>query len=134
MKKYLFGVAASAIAVLLVGCSTLGVHEGFAATMPSVIFSRGTQGGATEPNLEVLKRPYKHLSRVSGEASQVNVLVLVTAGDASIESAQKDALLKVQGADTLINRNFDIRHFSLFSIFTIATLRVTGDAIKFTDH
>lgn len=64
---------------------------------------------------------------------QTNVLLLITLGDASIEAAQTDALSKAKGADALINRNVDIEHFSVLGLFTVAKLRVTGDAIRYTD-
>ena len=116
------------------GCNSgIGVREGFGYVAPSVIYSGGVQGGVAEPNLEIIKRPYTHLRRVSGEASQTNILMLVTFGDASIEKAQNDALAKARGADALINRNFDVKQLSILCLFSTATLRVSGDAIKYTD-
>ena len=134
MKKMMLSAAVCALAAMLTGCNNLvTVQNGFCAAVPGVIFSRGIQGGAVEPNLEILKRPYTHLGRVNGEASQSNILFLITTGDASIDAAEKDALSKVKNADALINRNFNVKHFSLLCLFTVATLQVSGDAIKFSD-
>ncbi len=134
MKKMLLSIAICTLAAILTGCNNLvTVQNGFGAVAPGIILSRGIQGGATEPNLEILKRPYGHLARVTGEASQSNILFLFTSGDASIDAAERDALSKVRNADALINRNFNVKHFSFLCIFTVATLQVTGDAIKFSD-
>lgn len=119
---------------LLTGCNSgIGVASGFGYTAPGLIYSMGVQGGVSELNVDAIKRPYKHIARVSGESIQSNVLLLVTTGDASIEAAQTDALSKAKGADALINRNFDVAHVSILGLFTVAKLRVTGDAIQFTD-
>ena len=132
--KVFFSVALLGAMLLLAGCNSgIGVGSGFGYTAPGLIFSNGVQGGVSELNIDALKRPYKHISRVKGESEQANVLLLITLGDASIEAAQTDALSKVKGADALINRNFDIEHFSVLGLFTTAKLRVTGDAIKYTD-
>ena len=132
--KIFITLAATAIAVLMFGCnSSIAVGNGYGYTAPGLIYSSGIQGGVSEPNFEILKRPYQHLGRVSGESVQVNTLLLVTLGDASIEAAQLDALAKAPKADALINRSFDIKHTSILGLFTTATLRVTGDAIKYTD-
>ena len=132
--KVLVSAALMGLVLLLAGCNSgVGVASGFGYTAPGVIYSSGVQGGVSELNIDALKRPYKHISRVRGESTQTNILLLFTMGDASIESAQLDALSKVKGADALINRNFDVAHFSLFSLFTVAKLRVTGDAIQYTD-
>ena len=132
--KVLFSAALIGAVLLLAGCNSgIGVASGFGYTAPGVIFSSGVQGGMSELNIDALKRPYKHVARVRGEASQTNVLLLFTSGDASIEAAQADALSKAKGAEALINRNFDVAHFSLLGIFTVAKLRVTGDAIQYTD-
>ena len=133
MKKIVYSLAVMSVIFLLTGCGTYGLRQGYGFTIPGAIVASGTQGGSTEPNFEILKRPYQHLRRVTGEASQTNILLLFSFGDASIEAAQQDALMKVQGADALINRNFDVKYFSLFGTFTIVTLQVTGDAIDYTD-
>ena len=134
MKNIVLSGCALIVILLMSGCNSgIGVANGYGFTAPGIIFSSGVQGGTSEPNLEIMKRPYKHLGRVSGEATQTNVLLIVTVGDASIEAAQADALAKVKNADALINRNFDIKHNSILSLFTTATLRVTGDAIQYTD-
>ena len=134
MKKSLFVIFGVMLVAVLAGCNNgIGVREGYGYAFPGLIYSDGTQGGASEPTFEVLKRPYKHLGRVTGESAQTNVLLLVTLGDASIEKAQNDALMKAKGADALINRNFDVKHMSILGLFTIATLQVSGDAIKYTD-
>ena len=135
MKKCILLVSMIVSAIAFTGCnSSIGVREGFGYTAPGIIYSQGANGGVAEPNFEILKRPYKHISRVSGESSQTNVLLVLTTGDASIEAAQKNALGKAKNADALINRNFDVKHFSVLGVFTIATLQVTGDAIQFTDN
>ena len=132
--KVFFSVALLGAMLLLAGCNSgICVGSGFGYTAPGLIYSNGVQGGVSELNIDALKRPYKHISRVKGESEQTNVLLLITLGDASIEAAQTDALSKVKGADALINRNFDIEHFSVLGLFTTAKLRVTGDAIKYTD-
>ena len=133
MKKLVYGAAVMMVVVLVTGCGTYGLRSGYGIYMPGALVASGIQGGGTEQNLEILKRPYQHLRRVTGESSQTNILMLFSFGDASIESAQCDALAKVQGADALINRNFDVKHFSLIGLFTISTLQVTGDAIDYTD-
>lgn len=134
MRKMLLSIAICSLAAMLAGCNNLvTVQNGFGAVAPGIILSRGTQGGAIEPNLEILKRPYVHLGRVTGDASQSNILFLFTSGDASIDAAERDALSKVKNADALINRNFNVKHSSFLCLFTVATLQVTGDAIKFTD-
>lgn len=133
MKKMSLLIVGAIVLATASGCAGIGVREGYGYVAPSVIYSGGIQGGSTEPVLEVLKRPYTHLGRVSGEASQTNILMLVTAGDASIEKAQSEALSKVKGADALINRNIDVKQMSILCLFTVATLRVSGDAIKYTD-
>ena len=135
MKIWLFAAAGTMLLAVMSGCHDgIGVKEGFGHAPLGIIYSHGIQGGATEPNLEIIKRPYRHLGRVSGDASQTNILFLFTGGNASIEKAQKDALSKAKGADALINRNFDVSHTPLLGIFTVATLQVSGDAIKFTDN
>lgn len=133
MKARFFVVMAGAM-LLLTGCnSAIGVANGYGYTAPGLIYSNAKQGGTTELNIDALKRPYKHLGRVSGTSMQANVLLLLTGGDASLEAAQRDALSKVREADALINRNFDVEHQSILGLFTIAKLHVTGDAIQYTD-
>ena len=134
MKK-IFWVAMVLVgtALFAAGCnSATGVRNGFGYVAPALIYTQTAQGGAFEPNQDVLARPYVHLGRVSGESSASNVLLIISSGDASIEKAQNDALRKVKNADALINRVFDVRSFSIFGLFTTSTLVVTGDAVKFT--
>ncbi len=132
--KTVFLMAFAAAALFLAGCnSSIGVANGYGFTAPGLILTKGVQGGTSELNIDALKRPYKNLGRVAGEAVQTNVLLLVTVGDASIEAAQNDALSRIKNADALINRNFDIESWSILGLFTTATLRVTGDAITYTD-
>lgn len=133
--KTIFLAALAAAALFLAGCnSSIGVANGYGFTAPGLILTKGIQGGTSELNIDALKRPYKTLGRVSGKAIQTNVLLLVTVGDASIEAAQQDALARFKDADALINRNFDIESWSLLGLFTTATLRVTGDAIKYSGN
>lgn len=133
-KKVAMMLAAVAAVVVLSACNSgIGLAGGYGHTAPGVIYSQGIQGGTSDMNVEHLKRPYKHLGRVSGESFQTNVLLLVTLGDASIETAQKNALLQIKEADALINRNIDVKHTSILGLFTTAILRVTGDAIQYTD-
>ena len=135
MRSFLLVAAALILLAVVTGCSIgAGVRGGFGYVAPSIIYAGGVQGGASEPNLEIIKRPYRHVRRVTGEASQTNVLMLVTFGDASIEKAQNDALIRAAGADALINRNFDVSQLSILGLFSTATLRVSGDAIKYTDN
>lgn len=132
--KIMFSLMFLLTALFLTGCNNhIGIASGFGYTAPGVIYSNGIQGGKSELNIDALKRPYKHVGRVSGESSQTNILLLFTVGDASIEAAQQDALSKFNAAEALINRNFDVAHFSILGLFTTAKLRVTGDAIRFTD-
>lgn len=132
--KAMFLLVAAGLMLLLTGCnSSIGVVSGYGYTAPGLIWSNAKQGGTTELNIDALKRPYKHLGRVSGTSMQANVLLLLTGGDASLEAAQRDALSKVKGADAIINRNFDVEHQSILGLFTVAKLHVTGDAIQFTD-
>lgn len=134
MKKVMIMVAGMGFLLFLAGCNTgIRVSDGYGHTLSGAVYTGGIQGGRSEQNLEILKRPYKHLGRVSGTSSQSNILMIVAFGDASIEAAQQDALQKVKNADTLINRNFDIKRMSVLGLFSTATLRVTGDAIQFTD-
>ena len=134
MKRLLLMTTGLMLLAVASGCCGIGVRSGFGYVMPSLIYSGGTQGGVAEPNMEIITRPYQHLGRVTGEASQTNILMLVTAGDASIERAQQDALSKISGADALINRNFDVGQLSIFGLFSTATLKVSGDAIRYTDR
>lgn len=135
MIKVMTMIIGMSLVLFLTGCNSgIGVANGYGYTAPGIIVTNGIQGGTSEQNLEILKRPYKHLGRVSGTSTQTNVLLLFAFGDASIEAAQTKALQKVRNADALINRNFDIAHWSVLSLFTKATLRVTGDAIQFTDQ
>ena len=126
--------ATSTLLLTTTGCNrATGVRAGYGFVAPGMIYSQTAQGGEIEPNLEILKRPYKHLGKTTGEATSTNVLLIVGAGDASISKAQNDALMKVQGADAIINRVFDVKSFSILGLFTTTTLVVSGDAIQFTD-
>lgn len=135
MKRQLalFG-ALALVMVSVTGCiNTGGMAYGFPAVAPGLVYSDAKFGGYVEENMDAAKRPYVNLGTVTGTSKAVNVLLLVSTGDASNVAAERDALNKVKGADAIINRVYDAEHFSILSVFSVATNRVTGEAIRYTD-
>lgn len=131
MRKLLFGIGLMGLAVLGSGCASGYVNTfGFGATFPGAIYSNTTRGDFMLPKTENLNN-IRILGDVQGESTMTNVLFLVATGDAGIEAAKKDALLKYPNADDIINVEVDCTHTSVLSVYNQSRTILRGKAIKY---
>lgn len=131
VKGLCFGAGLAMLAVFGSGCASGYVNNfGFGSTMPATLYSETTRGGFMLPKTENLEY-IQILGDVKGESSMINVLFLVSTGDAGIEAAKKNALIKYPNADDIINVEVDTEHSTILSVYNRSKTVLRGKAIKY---
>ena len=116
---------------LLAGCNNVYViGQGYSSTTNGLLYANTTRGGIILPKTDNLD-DIVILGDVIGKSSMVNILGLVSAGDAGINTAKKDALEKYPQADDIINIEVDNQHISILSLYSHSETILRGKAIKY---
>ena len=122
---YRYLIFSCLLGIILIFCSCAafvatpimgGLYTGVTAP---VTYDPGAQG-----------QPYKILGEVEGKATATSILGLIAAGDASVNSAYKNALKQIPDADDLIEVKVDYKGTSFLGLFASYTTIVRAKAIK----
>ena len=123
MKRTILVLVVVTSISFLTGCAAFvvtpimgGLYTGVTAP---VTYDPGAQG-----------QPYKILGEVEGKATATSILGLIAAGDASVNSAYKNALKQIPNADDLIEVKVDYKGTSFLGLFASYTTIVRAKAIK----
>ena len=133
MKKMMLLLGFVLTALIVNGCalsSGYAVAGGFPRTMPALLVSNQKAGGYIGQKLTSTKDVIV-LGKVSSEVSAGNALLVVAFGDASIETAKKEALKKYPQADDVVNVEIDIKHEGLLCLYNTVTMYYRGLAIQY---
>jgi hypothetical protein len=128
MKSHII-VGLLAAALLLSGCAA--TMPGPGQVLPGSLFASTAQpvGMTLDQEYQAYPERFEILGLTEGTSSNVNVLGLVSIGNAGYIAAMEDAMQKV-GADGLINCVADLRSTSVLFLFATNKTVVRGLAIK----
>lgn len=130
-KTILLGTVFAGVMLLCSGCGVAYVgNSGFAAAYPSLIYTNETHASYIAPKVENFDN-MEVLGHVTGTATAVNTLFIVTAGDTGIAKAKANALKHHPGAEDIVNLEVDTDVHSILGLFTSVTTTISGKAIKY---
>lgn len=126
----LFGVFFAMITLLCSGCVGYAPNASFSAIAPGAIYTNTTHPSYVAPKVENFDK-MEIMGYASGEATSVNILYLVAAGDNGIARAKADALKRFPGADDLVNIEVETKYHSILGIYNSVTTYVYGRAVRY---